>query len=299
MTEIEKLLEVARTRKRENRQLDFKGKFDPSSASEWCEVIKDVIAMANSGGGTILFGIKDNGAHSSFNKRIVLDIDPAVFADKIRTYTGENFAEFEILEIKRGKRDVGAFVIAKASTPIAFTKNGADITLGGKQKPAFIKGSVYFRHGAKSEPGDTTDIKRAIDRVVEQVRKKWFRGVRQMSQAGVNEEIEMNIRSMKSSLAKGVESTNSLKISERGKPVRLTNAQIDKLKQQYPLSYNEVKELCKKKRPVKQLELQKYINRCKENQSLSINWKQVSKSLNIPSHVAERYTYSHEVVNRF
>ena len=272
MTEIEKLLEVARTRKRENRQLDFKGKFDPSSASEWCEVIKDVIAMANSGGGTILFGIKDNGAHSSFNKRIVLDIDPAVFADKIRTYTGENFAEFEILEIKRGKRDVGAFVIAKASTPIAFTKNGADITLGGKQKPAFIKGSVYFRHGAKSEPGDTTDIKRAI---------------------------EMNIRSMKSSLAKGVESTNSLKISERGKPVRLTNAQIDKLKQQYPLSYNEVKELCKKKRPVKQLELQKYINRCKENQSLSINWKQVSKSLNIPSHVAERYTYSHEVVNRF
>jgi hypothetical protein len=41
----------------ESAELEFKAAFDPASPSEWCELIKDIVAMANSGGGLIVFGI--------------------------------------------------------------------------------------------------------------------------------------------------------------------------------------------------------------------------------------------------
>ncbi len=41
---------------------------------------------------------------------------------------------------------------------MVFTRNGTDVTIKGKQKPAFVQGTVYFRHGAKSEPGNRDDL---------------------------------------------------------------------------------------------------------------------------------------------
>ncbi len=44
----------------ETAGLDFKAAFDPKAAQDWCELIKDVVAMANSGGGIVVFGINDD-----------------------------------------------------------------------------------------------------------------------------------------------------------------------------------------------------------------------------------------------
>lgn len=40
----------------ETAQVDFKAGFGPNSNQEWCELLKDVVAMANSGGGCIIIG---------------------------------------------------------------------------------------------------------------------------------------------------------------------------------------------------------------------------------------------------
>jgi predicted HTH transcriptional regulator len=45
--------------RRENRTIDFKSQFDPGSEADCIELVKDLVAMANSGGGTILVGVKD------------------------------------------------------------------------------------------------------------------------------------------------------------------------------------------------------------------------------------------------
>ena len=73
----------------ESAELDFKAAFDPTAAQDWCELIKDIVAIANSGGGSILVGVGDNGnccgpAASSE----LLALDPAVITDKIAKYTG-------------------------------------------------------------------------------------------------------------------------------------------------------------------------------------------------------------------
>jgi hypothetical protein len=47
---------------RESRGLDFKEQFNPDVPGEWCRLIKDnIVAIANSGGGWIVVGVKDNG----------------------------------------------------------------------------------------------------------------------------------------------------------------------------------------------------------------------------------------------
>jgi len=53
--------ESAVSAKRESKAVDFKRSFDPASVAEWCELIKDIVAMANSGGGTILIGVNNDG----------------------------------------------------------------------------------------------------------------------------------------------------------------------------------------------------------------------------------------------
>ena len=47
----------------ESGSVDFKASFDPKSTQDWCELIKDIIAMTNSGGGTIIIGVADDVAH--------------------------------------------------------------------------------------------------------------------------------------------------------------------------------------------------------------------------------------------
>lgn len=42
--------------KRESKHVEFKQTFNPSLPGEWCELIKDIVAIANSGGGIIVFG---------------------------------------------------------------------------------------------------------------------------------------------------------------------------------------------------------------------------------------------------
>jgi hypothetical protein len=47
---------------RETRSIEFKSSFDPDSTGDWCELLKDVMAFANSGGGLILVGAGLRGA---------------------------------------------------------------------------------------------------------------------------------------------------------------------------------------------------------------------------------------------
>lgn len=294
----QKLIELVQTARKESRQLDFKERFDPASASEWSNIIKDILAMANSGGGILAFGVADDGSLASFDKNIVLGIDPAIVTDKIHACTGEHFSDFKIVEVMRDRASLAAILISEAETPIVFTRNGADALTKGKQKPIFLRGSLYVRHGAKSEPADTADIKKAIDRALSRTRKSWFEGVRKIANIGASDEV---IISKKNPALQGKPLTLAglLKVSEQGTPVRLSHVEFETLRQEYPLEYKDVLEGCKKKKTVPQRKLQQYIDSCKGNQDLSINWKQVGKSLNLPFKVPNKHMYKQRVVDDF
>lgn len=191
-------LDRAQTAKRESRYLDFKDRFDPDSTGEWVELIKDLVAMANSGGGVIVIGVRNSGDPAGSDVSRVLALDPATIADKLQRYTGEHFADFEVHEVKRAKQAVAAIVIGAAATPISFTHVGTyQVTVRGdkqKQKTAFSVGAVYVRHGAKSEPATTADLRDMIDRRVDAMREAWLGDIRKVVSAPPGSEIAVFTR---------------------------------------------------------------------------------------------------------
>jgi len=177
------LIERGLKAKRESKYVDFKRSFDPSSAGEWCELIKDIVAMANSGGGVILVGLDNGGAPSGADVTALIGTDHAVIVDKIHKYTGYQFNDVEVHETKKGESTIAVIEIAPVKIPIIFQNVGTYETSPGKQKTAFSRGTIYFRHGAKSEPGTTEDIRAVIERQLEVIRSEWLDGVRKVTTA--------------------------------------------------------------------------------------------------------------------
>ncbi len=174
----------AKAAKRETKRLEFKEQFDVKGDRDWCEIIKDIVAIANSGGGLILIGVRNDGSASGADLTEVLKLDPAKLTDKIFSYTGEQFAEFEMEPLKRGGKMVAALRISEAAIPMVFTSAGTYPEPGAK-KPvkAFARGALYFRHGAKSEPATSNDLRLVIEREIRKDRRSITRNMRKVVEA--------------------------------------------------------------------------------------------------------------------
>src|SRR5882724_5172524 len=124
--------------KNESKSVDFKSAFDPDCAADWCQLLKDFVAMANSGGGTILIGVADDGQYAGdANTLKVLQTDPAIITDKVAKYTGVQFDAFTIDRVKRSRHHVAMITIGWADPPMIFEKPGTYLIENGKQKAAF------------------------------------------------------------------------------------------------------------------------------------------------------------------
>jgi hypothetical protein len=174
------MLQTALVATQESEGVDFKEGFEPSAAGEWCELLKDIFAMVNSGGGVILFGVRNDGSPSERSLTAVATLDPAKLTDKVAAYTGVQYSAFSITSGRR----FGHSIIALCLGPIPLTliphRPGSYASGSTQQATAFARGVVYFRHGAKSEPGDAFDIERFLDRRLRQLRRSWLSGVRKV-----------------------------------------------------------------------------------------------------------------------
>ena len=176
------MIQKALTADRESKRIEFKREFDPTSRPQWCEVIKDVVAIANSGGGIIVFGLENDGTPSGADLTVLARVDPADAADKITGFTGAVEPELEILSLAKAGHKIVAFLVGAAPAPLVFEKAGS-YRIGMDKGCAFAQGTIYFRHGAKSEPARATDLRSALERIVKHERKSWLSGVRKVSQA--------------------------------------------------------------------------------------------------------------------
>ncbi len=167
----------------EGSQLDFKSKVDLKDPGDCLEIVKDVVAFANSGGGVILVGLQDDGTPSGVDISGLIGTDPADLTNQIHKYTGSHFSGFEFIECKKGAHDICAIRIAGCHVPLVFSKVGTYEVAKGKQKAVFSMGTVYFRHGAKSEPGTTEDLRNFLDREVERVKNSWLDGITKVVEA--------------------------------------------------------------------------------------------------------------------
>ena len=171
------ILENALAAIKETDRWDFKSQVDLANAGEFLELIKDIVAITNSGGGVILIGIDDDGAPVSGHIEPLFKIDPANVTNKIFSYTGIHFHCFEFRKISKSGIDLCAILVGAVDVPLVFTKPGTYEIVDKKQKTAFSVGTVYFRHGAKSEPGTSEDLRLFIAQSLERTKKMLLDGI--------------------------------------------------------------------------------------------------------------------------
>ena len=88
-------------RQKRARRLSSKGSFRPNSQALWCELIKDIAAIANSGGGVIVIGLENDGTPSGWDPTSFIATDPANVVNILAKYVGDQFDGFEISGSKK------------------------------------------------------------------------------------------------------------------------------------------------------------------------------------------------------
>ncbi len=197
-SELENTLDLTKVQPlQERKDLEFKTRLDIKSTKDWCELIKDIVALANSGGGHIVLGLDDDGSPSGEEDLTEwADSDPVTFTQKVSSYTGEERDYVEIQKcICRGKLLVG-LKIHPSPTLLIFEKPGTYPTEKG-QRTAFGQGTVFFRRGAKSAPATSKDITRFIERVISSTRKDWLGNIRKIVAAPIGATTEVIVDSTK------------------------------------------------------------------------------------------------------
>lgn len=185
----------------ETESVDFKSAFNPTDKGEFLEILKDILAMANSGGGIIVFGLSNDGSPTGGDLNGIANLDPAKITDAIYKYTDCQFSKFSLQRQEKNGSEVWLLLIDGTSAPIVFSQTGNYLDPAGKQKNAFIGGTIYFRHGAKSEPGNSDDLRQFIERRLDSIRHEWLDGIAKVVEAPSGSEVHV--------LAPGDEATAS------------------------------------------------------------------------------------------
>ncbi|PJI84977.1 putative DNA-binding protein [Yoonia maricola] len=184
MSAPKELIELAQSTNEESDLLDFKREYSPQKkAAFWAETIKDIVAFANTRGGILVFGVNDDGTPSGIDCDTLYELDSASLADQVRKYTATDFIKMSVISVVRDKKPFPAILIGRVHVPLVFAKVGTYEVQDGNQKTAFSKGTVYFRHGSKSEPCTRADLEEFLRRELDRVREDWLGNIRKVVEA--------------------------------------------------------------------------------------------------------------------
>ncbi len=137
------------------------------AAVDYVELVRDIAAMANSGGGVIVL----EGAAGA---------DEELIHEELARYAEPEFEGFTVERLTRGGRPATAVVVEEVrNTPLVFARQGRYREPEGAEHVAFVRGGLYFRHGAKSEPATGEDVRDFIRRQLEATRTQWLANIRQ------------------------------------------------------------------------------------------------------------------------
>lgn len=161
--------EVA-TARGETESIEFKSVLDPDSKRALTEIVKDIVAIHNSGGGAIIFGLTSEGQDSGDGAGLKRPLDQAKIVDQVSSYTGHSLHQIVIDQFQKNDKAFDGWIIPAASVLVPFLRPGTWPDNKGGQGSSFSVGQIYVRHGAKSEPARYEDLLAWAHRVSEAAR---------------------------------------------------------------------------------------------------------------------------------
>ena len=110
---------------------------------------------------------------------------------QLREYAGTNLSDLVLFGCERDGQRIGGLYVGPVDVPLVFITDGQYTNAAGDERFAFRAGSTYFRHGAKSEPGTSDDLRQFLDRRIEAIRESWLSGIRQVVEAPAGTQFRM------------------------------------------------------------------------------------------------------------
>ncbi len=145
--------------------------------------MRDIAALANSGGGVVIVGLDRSGTPTGWDPSDLLRAGAPPVVAQVSTYVGER-VDVEVRAVEKAGRRLAALeVAARTGSPLLFEKAGMYIDDHDAPREVFARGTVYFRHGARSEPARARDLARFGAREEARIRRELFRNLRRVSSA--------------------------------------------------------------------------------------------------------------------
>ncbi len=167
----------------EGECIDFKSEGSPGKPEFWCETVKDLVSFANSRGGIIIFGLDSNGTPSDGDCSSLERLDNADIQNQVYKYTGITIQSISTLKVVRNSVLCLAISVEAERTLIPFIKPGTYEPEHGKQKTTFSQGTIYVRHGSKSEACSRDDLRAWLERELIRIREDWLTNIRKVVEA--------------------------------------------------------------------------------------------------------------------
>jgi hypothetical protein len=177
--------------KRESQCLDFKSQFNINNRGDWIELVKDIVAMANSGGGYIIFGKDNNGNPTHHDVSKLLQMDQANLVDKISVFVDADVGDVALAALDYNGDRFAVIHVPGTTTPIIMREVGSypDPKNQAKQKWVFRPGMMFFRHGSKSEPAKQSDIDRFFNSYLKEMRSHLISGMKIVTETPVTHKL--------------------------------------------------------------------------------------------------------------
>lgn len=147
----------------EGRQRDHKRSFETNSQKADLELVKDVVAMANSGGGTLVFGRTDTDVFG-LSEAEVSALDSARVSDLVDKFIAPNTIRLShSVQRLAGEKVILTLTIDPEPYPIVISRDGTWRPPGEKlDKSILRRGDVWVRHSSKNERVGYEDLREWI-----------------------------------------------------------------------------------------------------------------------------------------
>jgi hypothetical protein len=160
---------------RGNRTVVLYPRFDPGNPADRLGLVREVVALANSGGGEILFGVEshsgdrpglDRASRAFFDAEALTDlIDGCIAPGHVAISTGSAQAD------RPGRHVISVVVDPQEKPPLVFSKEGRYPAEAG-EVTIFQRNTVVTRHGARTGLATGADHRRWIDAAVRAERQR-------------------------------------------------------------------------------------------------------------------------------
>jgi hypothetical protein len=175
---------------RESKAVALKPQVSSKEPKAWLELVRDVVAMANSGGGTIVVGVDRTGTPTGWRSERFLRLGGGELLVAVAHHVGEPFDDIRVTPAtKRGHRIAVIRVGPRSGSPLVFEKAGTHPGQDGTSVTVFGRGTLYFRHGRRSGPALARDLARFTRTELAHRRRDLMRNLRRVSTAPTGSEI--------------------------------------------------------------------------------------------------------------